>query len=147
MSWYVAPFRQTTDGGSTRGLVYAPDGTALGPVPTNEYGKPLDANLRPKQRRPGIVWQRRGKVARSGWDHYWVWGDGREYLVIETDVTGGGQTAHQVVQRPQAPTPQQQAILASLGLPMLAGDAQLAGGIGFNMEGGDVDVPVSLSER
>ena len=100
MAWYIAKFRKTVKGAWTQSYVVAPDGALLGLVPMDERGKPTDLNDLSRKRQPGIVHSWRGKVGNSGEDHYWVLGPGREYAVVEEDVTGSQESRLTVVQWP-----------------------------------------------
>ena len=118
MAWYVAGHRKTVKGAWTRSYVIAPDGVLLGLVPMDERGKPLDLNQPSKKRLPGIVHSWRGKVGNSGEDHYWVLGPGREYAVVEEDVTGSQEFRLTVVQWPTPDlTAAQEECLEVLGIP------------------------------
>ena len=118
MAWYIAKFRKTVKGAWTQSYVVAPDGALLGLVPMDERGKPTDLNDLSRKRQPGIVHSWRGKVGNSGEDHYWVLGPGREYAVVEEDVTGSGESRLTVAQWPTPDlTAAQEEHLEALGVP------------------------------
>lgn len=114
MSWLIAPYRKTAEGGYTETYVFAPDGTRLGLVTMDERGKPIDLEQRSDSRAIGIVWQKRGHKERQGEDHYWVARSGAEYLVVEVDVSNGGQRLVRVVQEPLLRTERQEDVLLAL---------------------------------
>lgn len=118
MAWYVAKFRKTVKGAWTQSHVIAPDGVLLDLVPMDERGKPVDLNEPSKKRQQGVVHRWRGKVGNSGEDHYWVLGPGREYAVVEEDVTGSQESRLTVVQWPTPDmTAEQEEHLEALGIP------------------------------
>jgi len=114
MAWLLVPYRKTAEGGRTETFIFSPDGTRLSLVPMDERGKPVDLERRPGTRLAGIVWQKRGHKERQGEDHYWVAGSGAEYLVVEVDVSNGGQRLVRVVQEPLCRTERQEDELLAL---------------------------------